>query len=456
MSRVPAFFGHHLAVFVQFVRIVGLRVGVGELPSLRFGQCLQFRCHFARQASGLAQNHVPDVVGNHAPAFFAFLHLDDVHQGQVFHILAERSHEAGVSHLGPDVGHFVEQLDEQFVLRQFGLPVFGLPFVERLQVGLQVGHERTHHAARQSRGDKQGVVDAVERIAVESEEVVHHFLYLRAYLHVGRHIDFFHLEACVFQHGLHGQDVGVSRTPCQRGYGRIHVVASVLAYFEDGSHVETRSRMGMVLHNDVFLVSLDARTDFTEGFGAADARHVLQADFVASQIDKLPGHVHVVVHRVDGRVGDTKAALRNHAGFLGVADAGCDVADVIQPAKRTGDVRALRFLDFIKQAAHVGWYGTHAQAVQCTVEHVSLDACFVERFRPLAHGVVRVFPEKEVYLFKTASVGFHTVETSHSDNGGSHFHQLVHARHVFSGALPHVAEHQAEFYFSFFHCMFFF
>jgi len=93
-------------------------------------------------------------------------------------------------------------------------------------------------------------------------------------------------------------------------------------------------------------------------------------------------------------VGDAKAALRNHAGFLGVADAGCDVADVIQPTKRTGDVRALRFLDFIKQAAYVGWYGTHAQAVQCTVQHMCLYTGFVERLRPLAHSFIGVLAKQ--------------------------------------------------------------
>ena len=124
------------------------------------------------------------------------------------------------------------------------LPMFGLPFVERLQVGLQIGHERPIMPPRQSRGDEQGVVDTVGADCSIIRGSRPSFpQYLRAYIHGGRHIDFFHLETCVLQAGLHGQGCRRAPYPMPTGYGCIHIVASVLNTFEDGSHVEARSRM---------------------------------------------------------------------------------------------------------------------------------------------------------------------------------------------------------------------
>ena len=80
---------------------------------------------------------------------------------------------------------------------------------------------------------------------------------------------------------------------------------------------------------------------------------------------------------------------------------------------------------------------------------MGLDASFVKGFGPGTHGLVGVFTEQEVDLFKATAVGLYTGKTAHLHNGWSHFNQLIHARHVLTGTLPHVAEDQAEFDFSF-------
>ena len=84
-----------------------------------------------------------------------------------------------------------------------------------------------------------------------------------------------------------------------------------------------------------------------------------------------------------------------------------------------------------------------------------LDAGLMERLRPLADGFVGVLSIQEVDLLESAAVGLDTVETSHSDDCRRNLNQLVHARLVLSGTLPHVPEDQAEFYFSFHYLDFF-
>ena len=326
--------------------------------------------------------------------------------------------------------------------------MLGLVFVDAFEVRLQVGHQRTHHAARQTRTDEQGVHQTVARRDVQTQEVVHELLDEGAHLHVGLHVDFGHLIAGVLQHGLHAEQVGVTRTPRQRLHAHVDVVASGFTDGQDAGHVEAGARMAVILDGDV-LDLLDAGHNLAQRHGASDARHVLDADFVGTCLDELLGHVDVVFHRVYRRVGDAERALRNHAGLVGIADGGDDVAHVVQSAERAGDVSALRLLYLIEELAHVGRYGAHAEAVQRTVQHVCLYAGFMERFRPGTHGLIRVFSKKQIHLFEAAAVGFHAGKAAHLHNGGSHLHQLVNAGNILTGALPHVPEDQAELNFSF-------
>ena len=48
---------------------------------------------------------------------------------------------------------------------------------------------------------------------LQTEEIIHKLLYKCTYFHVRFHIDFGNLETCIFQHGLHAEQVGMSRTP---------------------------------------------------------------------------------------------------------------------------------------------------------------------------------------------------------------------------------------------------
>ena len=134
---------------------------------------------------------------------------------------------------------------------------------------------------------------------------------------------------------------------------------------------------------------------------------------------------------------------------MGISDGRNDVAGVVQSAESTRDVRTLSFLYLIEQLTYISRHGTHAESVQRAIQHVRLYACLMERLRPLAHSFIRVLSKQKIYLFKTSAIGLYTCKTTHLNDGGSHFHQLVDAGYVFSGTLPHVPEYQTELNFSF-------
>ena len=100
-------------------------------------------------------------------------------------------------------------------------------------------------------------------------------------------------------------------------------------------------------------------------------------------------------------MGDAERALGNHSGIVCIANRRNDIAGIVQTAESTRDVRTLRFLHLIEQLAHIGGHGTHAEAIQGTVQHVGLDTGFMERLRPLAHGFIRILPKQQIYLFKS-------------------------------------------------------
>ena len=447
LTEIPTVLLHFLAELVELVGEVRLWVLCLKLTTLFLGHLHELRRNGARQLTSLAENHVPDGVGNHAPTLLALFHLHHVHQGEVLHILGEWSYQAGITHLWPYVSHFVEELDEQVVGSQLRLTVLHLPLVQRLEVVLQVGHQRTHHAAWKTWLHEQRVVDVVEVGDIVAEEVIAHLLNLSAHLHVGSHVDFLHLEASVLQHLLHGDDVSVTSTPREWRHTSVDVVTTSVADFEDGSHVEARASVRVVLNHDVLLQVLDASHNLAERYRTADTCHVFQTDFVSTGIDKLLGEVHVVFNSVDRGVGDAERSLGNHASLLCILDGRNHVAWVVQTAEDAGDVRALCLLHLIEELAHILWNWAHAQSVQSAVEHVSLDASLMERLCPFAHRLVGVFSVEEVHLLETTTVCFNTVETSHLDDGWSHFYELVHTRLILTSTLPHVAEDQREFYF---------
>ena len=148
---------------------------------------------------------------------------------------------------------------------------------------------------------------------------------------------------------------------------------------------------------------------------------------------------------MERRVGDAKGRLGNHPGLLGIADGRNHVARVVKSAEDAGDVRALGLLDFVEQLTQVLCARAHPKPVQGPVKHMCLDSGLMERLGPFPYGAVRVFSVEQVDLLEAAAVGLDAVEASHFDDNRCDAHQLVNARLVFAGALPHVPEDKAEF-----------
>ena len=260
----PSVGTHLLAVDIEVVGIVELGVGGHELTALLCSDGNDFGVDVSGKLTGLAENHVPDVVGNHGPPPTALLHLHDIGEGKVLHILTEGGNECGISHLRPYVGHLIEEFHKELVGGEFGLTVLLLPFVQACQVVLKVGHQRPHHASGQSGLDEQRIVQVVEGGDIVSEEVVAHFLNEGACLHVCLHVDFLHLETGILEHLLHGNDIGVSGSPRKGTHAHVHIVAPVFADLEYGGHAESGAGMSVILYGDIGVLGLDAGTDAPE------------------------------------------------------------------------------------------------------------------------------------------------------------------------------------------------
>ena len=213
LTELPPILIHLLAELVEFVGIVALRIIGLKLAPFGLGHLDEFGSYRAGELTALAQDHVPDIVGYHAPASLALLHLHHVHQREVLDILAEWGDEAGITHLGPYVCHLIKELDEELVCGEFGLLVLDLPLVERLEIVFKVGHERAHHATWQTWLDEERVVDMVEGWDIVAKEVVIHLLYLCANLHISLHVDVLDLETSILEHLLYGDDISMTRSP---------------------------------------------------------------------------------------------------------------------------------------------------------------------------------------------------------------------------------------------------
>ena len=211
-------------------------------------------------------------------------------------------------------------------------------------------------------------------------------------------------------------------TPGQGLHGRVNHIGAGACHLEDGGHGETGAGMAVVLHDDMGILFLDFIHQLAQQCGTADAGHVLQGNLVGAEFHQLIYNAHVVLHRVDGGVGDAEGRLADHAGLLGILDGKFKVAHVVQSAERAHDVHTLCLLHLGHQLAHVLGHAIHAKAVQRTLQHVGLDAGLVELFGPGTDGFVGVLTIHEVHLLKGTSVGLDAVEATHFHDSRCHLH----------------------------------
>ena len=444
LSALPAVLLHLLDEVGQGVLEQGVRVGIGELAALLGSQLLELGIDGAGDLAALAEDHAPHAVVHHDEAALALGDGQQVHEGDILDVLREGGDQWGITHARPDVGHFVEELDEDLVGGEFGFALRLQGVVDDAMDAGEVGHHGAHHAARQSASEEEGGHVFVARVDEVAEPVVDELLGEGACAHVGVHIYFFHLEALVLQHRLHGDDVGMHLAPAQGLDGGIDDVGTVVADFQDAGHGEARAAVAVVLDDDVGVLGLDGLGEGAQKCGLSDAGHVLETDFLRSGSDDLIGNLGVVLHGVYGGGGDAEGGLRRHACGLGPLHGGDDIADIIESAEDTGDVHALSVLHLILQFAHIVGHGVHAQCVEAAVEHVGLDAYLVEGLAESADGGVGVLAGEEVHLLEGATVSFYAVEDTHVDDGWCDALQLVLAGLELARALPHVAVDEAE------------
>ena len=81
LANFPLFLVHQLAVLIQRVRVIVLRITFEELTSLGLRLLDNLGSQRTWESSGFSKDHIPDIIGDHAPAGFPLLHLHDVHQG---------------------------------------------------------------------------------------------------------------------------------------------------------------------------------------------------------------------------------------------------------------------------------------------------------------------------------------------------------------------------------------
>ena len=95
-------------------------------------------------------------------------------------------------------------------------------------------------------------------------------------------------------------------TPREWCYSSIDIVTAIATYLKDACHVETRTRVRVILNDDILLVSLDTGCNLTESLRTADTCHIFQTDLICTCIDELLCKVYIIFYCVDWRVSDTK------------------------------------------------------------------------------------------------------------------------------------------------------
>ena len=420
LAVVPAILVHLLLKAIKRIGNEGVWISIGELTALLLSQFHEFGIDGTRHLAALAKNHTPDGIVHHDVASLALLHSEQVHQGNILGVLREWRYQWGITHARPYILYFVEQLDQHVVHRECGFSLLLTQLVDHRLDGTEVGHHRAHHATRQATAEQKARHVLVGRIDEATQPVVNELLGQTASLHIGIHIDVCHLKALVLQHRLHADDVGMHLTPRQGLYGCVDDVGTVVAHLQDARHRQARARVSVILYHDVGMLGLDVLGQRAQQGGLSYTCHILQTDLLGSGSYHLVGYLRVIFYRMHRRCGDAQRGLGYHACLLGPLDAGNNIARVIQTAEDTGNVHALSLLHLVHQGTHIVGHGVHAQRIQATVQHVSLDTGFIEGLTKRANGVVRVLASHQVHLLEGTAVGFHTAEAPHVDDDGSY------------------------------------
>ena len=104
----------------------------------------------------------------------------------------------------------------------------------------------------------------------------------------------------MFQHALHRNYVGVHLTPRQRFDGGVDDVGAVTAHLQNAGHRQARTRVAVVLNDDLGVLVLNHLREFAQHGGLTDAGHILQADFGCAGLNQLVGNVGIILSRVYG------------------------------------------------------------------------------------------------------------------------------------------------------------
>ena len=97
--------------------------------------------------------------------------------------------------------------------------------------------------------------------------------------------------------------------PGERLNGHVQDISAGAGHLKHRGRGESRSRMAVVLYQNVWVFLLDVPGELAEEGRAADSRHVLEADLVGAIFNNLVHDAHVVLDRVDRGVGDGEGHL---------------------------------------------------------------------------------------------------------------------------------------------------
>ena len=209
--------------------------------------------------------------------------------------------------------------------------------------------------------------------------------------------------------------------------------------------------MAVILDDDVGVLVFDSFGQFAKHGRLSDTGHVFQTDFLSTSFYQFIGYLAIILHRVYGRGGDTQRGLRGHAGLKRPFDAGDDIAGVVKTTENTWNVHTLSVLHMILQLAHVIGHRIHTQGIQTTVQHVGLDAYFVEGLAECTYSGIGVLTGQQIDLLESTTVGLYACETAHVDNRRGYALQLVFTGLKLTRGLPHVSINKTELNFLF-HC----